>query len=538
MDGIKGTVVPLVCSLLLLLFLNVAACSGSDSSSMPSNSPNSPNSPSSPVSVVQEAYVKASNAERPDLFGTQVALSGNTLAVGAWHESSCATGVNGDQSNNGCEFSGAVYVFVRNGNGGWTQQAYLKPSNTVFQHKFGIALALSGDTLAVGAPDDRTCATGINGNPQLMGCNSSGAVYVFTRTGEVWTQQAYVKPSHTDPNVMGGYFGTSVALSGDTLAVGAQFEASCASGINGDQTNTACPNAGAAYIFMRSSNVWSQQAYLKAPNTNAQDYFGYSIALSGDTVAVGALQEASCATGVNGDAGNNGCPSAGAVYLFRRASEGWVSDAYLKASNTESLDHFGSAVAMSGATLAVAAMTEGSCTRQINGDQQNNDCTNYTNPGAVYFGGAVYVFTRQASGWVQQAYVKPSNMDPGDTFGAALALSGDMLAVGASTEQSCATGVNGDQSNNDCGNAPVTGSSIGAGAVYLFTRSSDVWTQQAYVKASNTGLDNFATSVALADQLLAVGATGESSCARGINGDQQDNSCEAAGAVYVYRTGP
>jgi hypothetical protein len=74
--------------------------------------------------------------------------------------------------------------------------------------------------------------------------------------------------------------------------------------------------------------------------------------------------------------------------------------------------------------------------------------------------------------------------------------------------------------------------------VYLFTRTSDVWTQQAYVKASNTGLDNFGTSVALAEQLLAVGATGESSCARGINGDQEDNSCEAAGAVYVYRTGP
>jgi hypothetical protein len=215
-----------------------------------------------------------------------------------------------------------------------------------------------------------------------------------------------------------------------------------------------------------------------------------------------------------------------------------VSDAYLKASNTDPFDQFGSAVAMSGDTLAVSAMTEGSCTRQINGDQQNNDCTNYTNPGAVYFGGAVYVFTRQASGWVQQAYVKPSNMDPGDTFGASLALSGDLLAVGAPVEASCATGVNGDQSNNDCGTAVVTGSSIGAGAVYLFIRTGDVWTQQAYVKASNTGLDNFGGSVALGNQRLAVGAAGESSCARGVNGDQQDNSCEAAGAVYVYRTGP
>ncbi|HSF70633.1 MAG TPA: hypothetical protein VLA47_09625 [Nitrospira sp.] len=486
---------------------------------------------------MQEAYVKASNAERSDLFGTEVALSGNTLAVGAWHESSCATGTNGDQNNNGCEFSGAVYVFVRNGEGGWTQQAYIKSSNTVFQHKFGIALALSGDTLAVGAPDDRTCATGVNGNQQLTGCNSSGAVYIFTRTGSVWSQQAYLKPSHTDPNVLGGFFGSSVALSGNTLAVGAEREASCTSGINGDQTNTGCPNAGAAYIFTRSSNVWSQEAYIKAPNTNAEDNFGYSVAVFSDTVAVGANQESSCASGVNGDSGNNGCPATGAVYLFRRAAEGWASDAYLKASNTESLDGFGSALAMSGDTLAVAAMTEGSCTRQINGDQQNNDCTNHTNPGAVYFGGAVYVFTRQASGWVQQAYVKPSNMDPGDTFGAGLALSGDILAVGASTEASCATGVNDDQSNNDCGNAPVTGSSIGAGAVYVFTRNAGAWTQQAYVKASNTGLDNFGGSVALGEQTLAVGAGTEASCARGINGDQEDNGCLGAGAIYVYRMG-
>lgn len=102
-----------------------------------------------------QAYLKASNTERSDLFGGQVALSGDTLAVGPWHESSCATGINGDQNNNGCEFSGAVYVFIRNGQGRWTQQAYIKASNTAFHHDFGMALALSGDTLAVGAAAPR-----------------------------------------------------------------------------------------------------------------------------------------------------------------------------------------------------------------------------------------------------------------------------------------------------------------------------------------------------------------------------------------------
>jgi hypothetical protein len=245
-------------------------------------------------------------------------------------------------------------------------------------------------------------------------------------------------------------------------------------------------------------------------------------------VAIGALQESSCATGVNGDAGNNGCPAAGAVYLFRRASEGWVSDAYLKASNTESLDGFGSTLAMSGDTLAVSAAGEDSCTTGINGDQTNNACEFPST-------GAVYVFTRATSGWTQQAYVKPSNTDPGDRFGAGLALLGDMLAVGAPAEASCATGVDGDQSNNDCGNAPLTGSDTAAGAVYFFTRSAGVWAQQSYVKASNTGpQDRFGISVTLGERTLAVGADVEASCARGVNGNQQDNSCLGAGAVYVY----
>jgi hypothetical protein len=498
---------------------------------MSSDSAGANAAPASVINVVQ-AYLKASNAERSDLFGGQVALSGNTMAVGAWHESSCATGVNGDQNNNGCEFSGAVYVFVRSGEGRWTQQAYIKPSNTEFFHSFGKALALSGDTLAVGAIGDRSCATGVNGNQHLPGCNGSGAVYVYTRNAGVWSQQAYVKSSHADPQVFGGHFGESVALSGDTLLVGAPLEASCETSINGDPTNSGCPEAGAAYVFTRSANVWTQQAYIKAPNTEANDRFGSSVGISGDRLAISALFESSCAVGVNGDQGNNGCPSAGAVYVFRRTSEGWICDAYLKASNTDSADFFGSPLAFVGDTLAVTAIREGSCATGINGDQHNNDCAN-VGSGT----GAVYVFRHLPSGWAQEAYVKASNTDPGDRFGAGLALLGDILAVGAPAEASCATGVNGDQSNNSC--PPGTGGDSGAGAVYFFTRSADAWSQQSYVKASNTGLtDRFGVSVTLGERTLAVGADVEGSCARGVNGNQQDDNCPGAGAVYVYRTAP
>jgi hypothetical protein len=473
------------------------------------------------MSVVQQAYLKASNTERFDLFGSQVALSGDTLAVGARQ--------------------GAVYAFVRNDQGGWAQQAYLKASNPASSRWFGVALALSGDTLAVGDPNESGCATGVNGSQQQTNCSLAGAVYVFTRTAGTWKQEAYVKPSRTDPQRMGGFFGNSVALSGDTLVVGAPYEASCAAGLDGDQTNTGCPSAGAAYVFTRSSSGWGQQAYIKAPNPEADDYFGRSVAVSGDSLAIGARFEAGCSVGINGDAGNNGCPDAGAVYVLRRTAGSWSHEAYVKASNTERGDQFGAAVALSGDTLAITAAWEASCARQINGDQHNNDCAKLSGagPGAVYAGGAVYVFTRLSSGWAQQAYVKPSNMDPGDRFGASLALFGDVLAVGAPAEASCATGINGDQQNNDCGTAPLTGTDTAAGAAYFFTRSADVWTQQAYVKASNTRVNNrFGISVALSERTLAVGADLEPSCATGLNGDQQNNHCPGAGAVYVYRSAP
>src|SRR5215208_4266900 len=190
---------PSSCVLFTSLALIVFGCGGGDSTNSSPNSPHPSQPPPPTLSVVPQAYLKASNTERSDLFGSQVALSGDTLAVGAGHESSCASGINGDQGNNGCEFAGAVYVFVRNDEGRWTQQAYLKASNPGQGHWFGVALALSGDTLAVGAPNEGSCATGINGSPQQTGCNISGAVYVYTRTAGTWNQEAYVKPSLTDP---------------------------------------------------------------------------------------------------------------------------------------------------------------------------------------------------------------------------------------------------------------------------------------------------------------------------------------------------
>src|SRR6185503_14327838 len=133
-----------------------------------------------------------------------------------------------------------------------------------------------------------------------------GAVYVFTRTGGTWSQQAYLKASNTEAGARFG-LGENLSLSGNTLAVGATQEDSCATGINGNQANSSCPGAGAVYVFTRTGGTWSQQAYLKASNTEAGARFGLgeNLSLSGNTLAVGATQEDSCATGVNGNQANS-----------------------------------------------------------------------------------------------------------------------------------------------------------------------------------------------------------------------------------------
>ncbi|MBA3456696.1 MAG: cadherin-like beta sandwich domain-containing protein [Deltaproteobacteria bacterium] len=263
--------------------------------------------------LAQDVYLKASNTEGFDNFGVSVALSGDTLAVGASGESSSATGVGGDQADNAALDSGAVYAFTRTGSA-WSQQAYLKASNTGVFDEFGWSIAVSGDTLAVGASGEDSSATGVDGNQADNTAGGSGAAYVFTRTGPAWSQRAYLKASNTEG---GDLFGRSVALSGNTLVVVASLESSNATGIDGNQADNTAGGSGAAYVFTRAGPAWSQQAYLKASNTDTGDSFGRAIALSGDALVVGAQSEGSSATGVGGDQADNAAVQSGAGYVFR-----------------------------------------------------------------------------------------------------------------------------------------------------------------------------------------------------------------------------
>jgi len=170
-----------------------------------------------------------------------------------------------------------------------------------------------------------------------------------------------------------------------TLVVGALLEDGAANGVNGDQNDISANDSGAAYVFVRSGDLWQQQAYIKASNTGEDDSFGMAVSLSadGNTLAVGTTREDSTATGINGNQNDDSIGQAGAVYVFIRSAGLWQQQAYNKASNTGLEDGFGGAVSLSadGNTLAVSAIDEDSAATGINGDQIDNLAPS---SGAVY----------------------------------------------------------------------------------------------------------------------------------------------------------
>lgn len=482
----------------------------------------------------QLAYLKASNPVEDAHMGcggsltghagnaSAISQDGTTIAMGAPHENSGAKGINGNQNDHSAYSSGAVYVYTRRGNT-VAQQAYVKASTPGDGANFGSSVALSrdGHTMAVAAYYESSAATGINGNQADRSIPEAGAVYVFTRTGTTWSQQAYIKPSNTgqaavgDGFAEGDQFGYSIALSadGNTLAVGAIGEDSNATGINGDQTNNAANQSGATYVFTRSGGAWSQQAYIKSSMTRPNVLFGYSIGISGngDTLAVAEY---------DADRGQ------GALYVLTRSAGAWSHQARIKAQNTENGDSLGYALAISddGNTIAAGAADEDCLIPGVNASPCDKDQPSDQSSGAAY------VFVRTGDTWTQQVFLKSSNPGQEDWFGVRLAISGDgnTVAVAAPNEDSASKGINGKQDDNTAAES---------GAVYYFIRSGATWVQQAYVKSSNTKAgDEFGSSIALSGdgRTLLVGARGEDSGAKGINGNQADSSTRDAGAAYLF----
>ena len=309
---------------------------------------------------------------------------------------------------------------------------------------FGFSVALSGDTAIIGAFRDSHDANGAN----------SGSVYVFTRSGTGWSQQAKLIAAD---GAEGDTFGGNIALSGDTAVIGA---------LRDDDNGK---DSGSAYVFVRTGTSWSQQAKLTAPDGAAGDEFGYSIALSGDTAVIGALRD--------DDKGKD----SGSAYIFTRSGARWSQQAKLTAADGAEGDVFGVDIALSGDSAVIGA--------DLADEKGNNS-------------GAAYVFTRTGTSWNQQAKLTANDGAPDDLFGIRVALSGDTAVIGAARDDD-----NGDNS----------------GSAYVFIRSGATWRQQAkLVAADGAAHDRFGTRVALHGNIALVGAI------------LDDDKCDNSGSAYVF----
>ena len=310
------------------------------------------------------------------------------------------------------------------------EQANFYATDGTSQEWFGYSVAISGDTAIVGVPYTE------------RGNEHQGAAYVFTRTNDVWDLQAELT---AEDAAAYDEFGWSVAISGDTAIVGADNRA--VGGVAGQ---------GSAYVFVRSGTTWSQQAILTASDGAASDWFGFSVALYGDTAVVGATQH-----------DMPGLADAGAAYLFIRSGTSWSQESTLTASDAAANDRFGASVAVSNGTAVVGAKLHDT---GGNADQ-----------------GAAYVFADTEAGWSQQATLTADDASASDYFGSSVAVDGDTALVGA--EQ--------DEVKED----------FHRGSAYVYARTGTTWSQAAHFEASDgQPYDGFGHSVALSGDTAIIGA--------------------------------
>lgn len=446
-----------------LVACNAAGCTGS--------------APLDPLPLMLDTigYFKASNTDAGDLFGRDAVISddGLTLAVSAEHESSIASGVNGDQADNSSMGSGAVYIFRGNGPV-WRQEAYLKPpvnwdgarfgAGTPKRNQRAMALSRDGSLAVIGAPAIDANAVGL-----------SGEVYVFQRASTGWQYTATIRPP--DPQ-SGDYFGVSIDLSldGMTLKV---------SSIQPGDGNGHWE--GRTHIYRRSGSSWLREVTL-AP-FHAGDFCPAS-RLSGD----GTTLVANCYS----------LSDTFYAVTYKRIGGAWVYVSELPLARYS--DERALALNYDGTALALG-MLQGSTP-------------------------AVGVYRWSGAAWVSEDIIpKPAVLGTGGAFGLSLSFDrpGNQLAIGDFLSTAAGAGVMG----------TVTRGNAEHGAVFIYRRSSAAtlpWRLRSVVKAPNAGSDSFGLMLSLSGsgRTLAVGAMLEDSKARGVDGNQADETAPDAGAAYLY----
>ncbi len=360
------------------------------------------------------------SVDQLDVSGLAIDISGDTAVV---------SGTFDDLP--GVSHAGQAHVFVENA-GVWTLQQSLSAADPTVDSFFGISVAVSGDTIAVGCPhcfDD-------SGTPDV------GAVYVFTRTGTTWTQQAKLFEDEGGPLKSYGY---SLALAGDMLAVGARWD-----------DFSGLENAGAVYVYDRVGTTWSRTQKITASDAANYDTFGFSLSLDGNTLAVGAYLHDTAPT-----------PDAGAVYVYTRSAGVFTEQARLVEATTATLDQVGYAVALEGNTLFAGAPG--------------------IDRGGVTDRGGAYVFTRSGTVWSEAGLLTASDFVDGDGFGDALDVDNGMLLAGAS--------------------AADVGALTDAGAVYVFTGAGPTWVERTKGQPAVPSADTlFGYALSLRGSTALVGA--------------------------------
>ncbi len=394
------------------------------------------------------ARITASDRSAGAQFGWSVAASRNLALVGAPQDSSGTK-------------SGSAYLYARSQDGSntWTQIKKLLPPDGISSDEFGTAVAMSGDTLVVGARlrDDKG--------------TSSGAAYVFDRNQGGANQWGFIQKLLATDGAANDQFGTSVSIDQDTVAVGSPLA-----------NASSLANSGAVYLYARNqggSNAWGQLKKLVASGPASGDHFGASVSLSGDSLVAGAP--------LVGSPNNTG-----AAYVFLRNQNGadqWGFSKKLVATNGTAAGQFGTAVAIAMDNVAVSAPVE--------------------NASSLADAGAVYLYARNQGGsnlWGQVKKLVSPDLAAGDRFGSALALSADGLVVGAPF-------------------ADANG--IDSGAAYLFGQNqggSNLWGQlDKFLPAAVGASDKFGAAVAVGQGTIAVGA---------YNGDSSLRS----GTAFLFRT--
>jgi len=426
-----------------------------------------------PFTQLTQKKIVASDRGAGDQFGYSVAISGNYAIVGANQE------YHDESDDNPLEKAGSAYIFERT-NGSWSQKQKIVASDRGAGDEFGYSVAISGNYAIVGAYKEDHDASG------NVGLSAAGSAYIF----EIDTNGSWNEVQKIVASDRGGsdQFGYSVAISGNYAIVGANRA-------NQDRTLVlpSLNNAGSAYIFERTNGSWSEKQKIVASDRGEDDYFGNSVAISGNYAIVGAYLENPVVNSVTKS-------NAGSAYIFEIDTSGnWSQKQKIVASDRGISDQFGRSVAISGNYAIVGASRED---HDASGDNELTDA------------GSAYIFEIDTSGnWSQKQKIVASDRQADDYFGTSVAISGNYAIVGAYLEDP-------DSSGNVINNA---------GSAYIFERTNGSWNQIKKIVASDrAATDYFGWSVAISGNYAIVGAHAEDHDAIG------DNEALTAGAAYIF----